>query len=52
MADWADKKAEEIIEAFVADTGADDLLRLHQAIAKALRQTYADGMNRDYWPDP
>lgn len=50
MTDWADKKAEGIVDAFVADTGPEDLLRLQQAIAKALRQAYAGGRNRH--PDP
>jgi hypothetical protein len=43
MDDWAEREAEKIIDAFVAYDGPDDLLRLQQAIASALCQTYEIG---------
>lgn len=50
MTNWADKKAEGIVDAFVGNTGSDDLLHLQEAIAKALRRAYADGKNRGIEP--
>lgn len=43
MADWAEQQAEAIVDTFVADQGPEDLLRLQQAIANALRQAYERG---------
>ena len=40
MIDWPDQEAEAIVNIFVADQGPDHLLRLHQAIADALRTAY------------
>jgi hypothetical protein len=37
---WAEKQAEVIVDAFLADGEPEDLLRLEQAIADALRRTY------------
>ena len=37
---WAEKQAEAIVDAFLADGEPEDLLRLEQAIANALRLTY------------
>lgn len=37
MGDWAEKKAEAIVDAFLADEKPEDLYRLVQAIAEALR---------------
>jgi len=36
--DWADQQAENIIDDFVAYDGPDDLLRLQESIALAIRQ--------------
>jgi hypothetical protein len=43
MTDWAEKQADAIVDDFVADEGPDDLLRLQQAIANALRLAYEQG---------
>jgi hypothetical protein len=43
MEDWADKEAEAIVDRFVADESAADLLRLQQSIAQALRAAYEKG---------
>jgi len=43
MSDWAEQQAETIVDAFVADQGPEDLLRLQQAIANALRRAYERG---------
>jgi len=43
MADWAGKQADVIVSAFLDDDDPDDLLRLEEAIAKALRAAYASG---------
>jgi hypothetical protein len=40
---WAEKQAEAIVDAFLADGEPEDLLRLEQAIANALRLTYERG---------
>ena len=37
---WAEKQAEAIVDAFLADGEPEDLLRLEQAIANALRLAY------------
>ena len=39
-ADWADKQADAIVNAFLADDQPEDLLRLERAIAVALRAAY------------
>lgn len=43
MTDWADMEAESIVDTFVADQAPDDLLRLHLAIADALRRAFEQG---------
>ena len=43
MESWADKEAEKMLDDFVAYEGADDLLRLQQAIARALCRAYEAG---------
>lgn len=40
MTGWAEKQAEAIVDAFLADGEPDDLLRLERAIANALRLAY------------
>ena len=40
MTEWAEKQAEAIVDAFLADGEPEDLLRLEQAIANALRLAY------------
>lgn len=47
MKDWAELKAEALIDAFVADEGPDDLLRLQVAIAEALRDAYERGKKQE-----
>jgi len=42
-ADWAEQEAETIVDAFVADTSASDLLRLQERIAAALRRAFERG---------
>ena len=37
---WAERQAEGIVDAFLADGEPEDLLRLEQAIANALRLAY------------
>ena len=37
---WAEKQAEGIVDAFLADGEPEDLLRLERAIANALRLAY------------
>jgi hypothetical protein len=37
---WAEKQAEAIVDAFLADEEPEDLLRLERAIANALHQAY------------
>jgi hypothetical protein len=37
---WAQKQAEAIVDAFLADGESEDLFRLEQAIANALRLAY------------
>jgi hypothetical protein len=44
--DWAEEEAEAIVDKFVADQGPDDLLRLQNAIAAALRKAKAYGEGR------
>jgi len=44
MADWADKKAEKILDALMADKSPEDLLHLQESIADALRLAYHQGM--------
>jgi hypothetical protein len=41
--EWAAKQAEAMIDAFLADEEPDDLLRLEQAVAKALHLAYERG---------
>ena len=43
MSDWAEKQAESIIDAFVADESSADLLHLQQMIAEALRMAGGNG---------
>lgn len=43
MKEWAEKEAEKIVDAFVADEAPDDLRRLHTAIADRLRFAYESG---------
>jgi hypothetical protein len=43
MEDWAEKEAEVIVDAFVADESSSDLLNLQGAIANALRRAYESG---------
>lgn len=43
MDDRAEKEAERIVDAFVADQGPEDLLRLQQTIAAALRRAFERG---------
>ena len=43
MTGWAEKQAEAIVDAFLADGEPEDLLRLEQAIANALRLSYERG---------
>ena len=43
MESWAEKEAEKILDDFAAYEGADDLLKLQQAIARALCRAYEDG---------
>ena len=43
MTGWAEKQAEAIVDAFLADGEPDDLLRLEQAIVKALGLAYERG---------
>ena len=43
MKDWADQEAEKILDEFVANEGSDDLLKLHEAIVRALYQAYEMG---------
>ena len=40
---WAEKASEKILDDFAAYEGADDLLRLQQAIARALCHAYEAG---------
>src|SRR6266850_911141 len=37
---WAERQAEGIVDAFIADEEPEDLLRLEEAIANALRRAY------------
>lgn len=43
MESWAEKEAEKILDDFAAYEGADDLLKLQQAIAHALCRAYEAG---------
>ena len=43
MESWAEKEAEKILDDFAAYEGADDLLKLQQAIARALCRAYEAG---------
>jgi hypothetical protein len=43
MEDWAEKKAEAIVDRFLADESYTDLLRLQQSIAEALHVAYQKG---------
>jgi hypothetical protein len=43
MADWADKKAEKILDAFMADKSPEDMLHLQESIADALRLAFHQG---------
>lgn len=43
MESWPEKEAEKILDDFVASEGADDLLKLQQAIARALCHAYESG---------
>jgi hypothetical protein len=43
MEPWSEKEAEKILDEFVAYEGADDLLKLQQAIAHALCRAYEGG---------
>ena len=43
MTGWAEKHAEAIVDAFLADGEPEDLLRLERAIANALRLAYERG---------
>jgi hypothetical protein len=43
MADWADKKAEKILDAFMADKTPEDMLHLQESIADALRLAFQQG---------
>ena len=45
MPDWADREAEHIVDKFVAYEGPDDLLRLQQSIAAALRAARSSDPN-------
>jgi hypothetical protein len=45
MEDWAERKAEKILDAFLAYEGPDDLLLLQQAIAAELNRAYEMGRN-------
>jgi len=45
--DWASQEAEAMIDAFIADHGPDDLLRLQTAIARALRNAYERGAKQE-----
>jgi hypothetical protein len=42
--EWAAKQADSMMDAFLADEEPDDLMRLEQAIAKALRLAYERGV--------
>jgi hypothetical protein len=44
MVAWVDRGAERIVDAFVADEGPDDLLRLQRAIANAMGHAYEVGI--------
>jgi hypothetical protein len=44
--DWPERQAESIIDEFMADGSPEDLLRLEQAIAEALRQAYQRGQEQ------
>lgn len=50
--DWAEKQAENILDAFIEDDGADDLLHLQQAIASALRSAYQRGKTEQLAKQP
>ena len=43
MEDWADREAENILDAFLAYKGPDDLLVLQRAIAAVLCRVYEMG---------
>ena len=43
MESWAEKEADRILDDFVAYEGPDDLLKLQQAIARALSRAYEAG---------
>jgi hypothetical protein len=43
MEDWAEQRAEKIIDAFFSSEGPDDFLLLQQAIAIELSRAYALG---------
>jgi len=43
MADWADQKAEKILDAFMADKSQEDMLHLQESIADALRLAFHQG---------
>jgi hypothetical protein len=43
MEPWAEKEAEKLLDDFVDYEGADDLLRLQNAIAQALSRAYERG---------
>jgi hypothetical protein len=45
MTDWADNKAERIVDDFVANDSSEDLLQLQEAIAVAIRDAYERGKN-------
>lgn len=46
LTSWAKKQAEVIVDTFLADSAPDDLLRLEQAIAAALRRACERGQAR------
>ena len=41
--EWATQEAEQILDAFLANTSSDDCFLLHQAIVKALCHAYRAG---------
>jgi len=43
MTDWVDNEAERIVDDFVANDSAEDLLQLQEAIAAAIRDAYERG---------
>ncbi|MGH7231523.1 MAG: hypothetical protein ACREJU_09225 [Nitrospiraceae bacterium] len=51
MTDWACQQAEGIVDSFIANGSAGDLLHLQEAIAAALRRAYEQGKSASMRPD-